>query len=102
MGYLNKEHRIKEWGVLGLGYRPGSSCVNSIFRLNKGIVKARNEKFLERLKKCIHEIGHNLDLHHCTSKRQCLIKETSGLFSKVDMETLDFCKSCKKKLGMVE
>ena len=97
----NKERGVNEWGVFGLGYRPGTTCVISTFRLNKGKVKVSNEKFLERLKKvCIHEIGHNLGLDHCTSNRRCLMNDARGLISQVDMETLDFCISCKKKLGM--
>ncbi len=99
----NKERGVKEWGVFGLGYRPGETCVVSTNRLNKAKVKVSNEKFLERLKKvCIHEIGHNLGLDHCTSNKQCLMNDARGLISQVDMETLDFCQSCKKKIGMGE
>ena len=99
----NKQRGDDNWGVFGLGYRPGTTCVISTFRLNKGKVKVSNEKFLERLKKiCIHEIGHNLGLDHCTSNKQCLMNDARGLISQVDMETLDFCKVCKKKIGMGE
>ena len=99
----NKERGVKEWGVFGLGYRPGETCVVSTARLNKAKAKVSNEKFLERLKKvCIHEIGHNLGLDHCISNRQCLMNDARGLISQVDMETLDFCQSCKKKIGMGE
>jgi archaemetzincin len=87
----NKERGVYEWGVFGLGYRPGTTCVISTFRLNKGKVKVTNEKFLERLKKvCINEIGHNLGLDHCTSNKQCLMNEARGLISQADMETLYF------------
>ena len=97
----NEQRGIKEWGVFGLGYRPGTTCVVSTFRLNKGKVKVSNEKFLERLKKiCIHEIGHNLGLEHCTNNKVCLMNDARGLISQVDMETLDFCNVCKKKIGM--
>ena len=98
-----KERGVKEWGIFGLGYRPGTTCVISTFILNKPKVKVSNEKFFERLKKiCIHEIGHNLGLDHCSSNRQCLMNDARGRISQVDMETLDFCKSCKKKIGMGE
>jgi archaemetzincin len=97
----NEQRGIKEWGVFGLGYRPGKTCVVSTFRLNKGKVKVSNEKFLLRLKKiCIHEIGHNLGLEHCTNNKVCLMNDARGLISQVDMETLDFCNVCKKKIGM--
>ena len=97
----DKKRGVNEWGVLGLGYRPGTTCVISTFRLNRAKVKVSNEKFLERLKKvCIHEIGHNLGLDHCNMNRQCLMNDVRGVISQVDMETLDFCKSCKKQIGM--
>ena len=99
----NKQRGVKEWGIFGLGYRPGTTCVVSTFILNKPKVKVSDEKFFERLKKiCIHEIGHNLGLDHCTTNRQCLMNDARGLISQVDMETLDFCKICKKKIGMGE
>ena len=99
----NKERGVKEWGIFGMGYRPGTTCVVSTFILNKPKVKVSDEKFFERLKKiCIHEIGHNLGLVHCTTNRQCLMNDARGLISQVDMETLDFCKVCKKKIGMGE
>ena len=103
MVHHNKKRGVKEWGVFGLGNQPGTTCVVSTFRLNRAKVKVSNEKFLERLKKvCIHEIGHNLGLDHCTTNRQCLMNDARGLISQVDMETLDFCKSCKKIIGMGE
>jgi archaemetzincin len=99
----NKERGVKEWGVFGLGYRPGKTCVVSTYKLSRTKVKVSNEKFLERIKKiCIHEIGHNLGLDHCTSNRQCLMNDARCHISQVDMETLDFCQSCKKKIGMGE
>lgn len=56
------EYKYGDWGVMGLGYRPGPSCVISTFRIKI----ADNELFLERLKKIsVHEIGHNLGLKHC-------------------------------------
>jgi archaemetzincin len=99
----NEQRGVKEWGVFGLGYRPGTTCIISTFRLNRGKVKVSNEKFLERLKKvCIHEIGHNLGLEHCTNNKQCLMNDARGLISQVDKETLDFCKVCKNEIGMGE
>jgi archaemetzincin len=98
----NEQRGVAEWGVFGLGFRPGTACVISTFRLNRGKVKVSNEKFLERLAKvCIHEIGHNLGLEHCTRNRQCLMNDAGGLISQVDMETLDFCKECKKILFFI-
>ena len=35
----DKKRKVKEWGVLGLGYKPGSTCVVSTFRMNRAEVK---------------------------------------------------------------
>ena len=98
----NKETNIDEYGIFGLGYRPGNVCVISTFRL-KGLQKrgmrVGREKFEERLKKvCIHEIGHNLGLDHCTKDALCLMHAAEGTIAQVDREKMDFCASCKKIL----
>ena len=61
--------RYQDWGVFGLGYRPGPACVVSSFRL----MREPKEKFVTRLSKvCIHEFGHNLGLAHCKNP-QCVL-----------------------------
>ena len=73
-------------------YRPGSTCVISIFRLKKNVSKA---KLLDRLKKvALHEIGHNLGLEHCTNNKQCMMTSASGTVKQVDKEKIWFCKKC--------
>ncbi|MGB0430165.1 MAG: hypothetical protein ACPGLV_06795, partial [Bacteroidia bacterium] len=48
-----------DWGIFGLGYRPGPSCVVSTHRLKT----TNQELFLNRLEKvALHEVGHNLGL----------------------------------------
>lgn len=70
IAYNNVTREIKEWGIFGLGYRPGKTCVVSTFRLKRD---ATNAKFKERLLKvCLHEIGHNLGLPHCIFDSLCL------------------------------
>ena len=84
-----KSSKFPEWGIFGLGYRPGSTCVISTFRLKKNVSKA---KLLDRLKKvALHEIGHNLGLEHCTNNKECMMTSASGTVKQVDKEKIWFC-----------
>ena len=53
------ESKYRDWGVFGLGYRPGPTSVVSTFRIghkDQGV-------FMDRIKKItLHEIGHNIGL----------------------------------------
>ena len=94
IGLTNKDisatkGKIADFGIMGLGYRPGSACVASIFRLNS---KNRNEQFY---KIAIHELGHTQGLKHCPEKT-CFMRDAEGE-NHTDEET-DFCKNCKKVL----
>ncbi len=87
-----KSNDYPEWGVFGLGFRPGKTSVISTFRLKKNVSKA---KFLERLKKvALHEIGHNLGLDHCTNDEECMMTSASGTVKQVDREKVWFCTKC--------
>ncbi|WP_231433815.1 MULTISPECIES: matrixin family metalloprotease [unclassified Chryseobacterium] len=77
---------VKDFGVMGLGFRPGKSCVASSFRLNK---KNKNEQFF---KVAIHEIGHTQGLDHCPEKT-CFMRDAEG--KNPTDEEIDFCKKCK-------
>jgi archaemetzincin len=78
--------KIKDFGIMGLGYRPGKSCVASNFRLNK-------EQLDEQLFKiAIHELGHTQGLKHCPEKT-CFMRNAEGK-NPTDEET-DFCPKCK-------
>lgn len=78
--------KIKDYGVMGLGYRPGKACIASKFRLNK---KNADEQFF---KVAIHELGHTQGLKHCPEKT-CFMRDAEG-GNPTDEET-DFCASCK-------
>ncbi len=78
-----------DWGVIGLGFRPGKSSIVSSFRL-----KGANSK--EKLfRSAVHELGHNYGLPHCPVEA-CLMKDAKGkdIFNKVQ----NFCKNCKQTL----
>lgn len=81
---------IKDWGVMGLGYRPGRACVVSTFRLKKS---NKNEQLI---KVVLHELGHTLGLDHCADK-SCLMRDAEG-GNPLDQEK-DFCARCKKHLA---
>lgn len=80
---------ITDWGVMGLGYRPGNACVVSTFRLNK---KKRMEQLV---KVAFHEYGHTRGLPHCAIT-WCLMRDAEG-GNPLDDEK-DFCARCKKLL----
>ncbi len=83
------KNRIKDWGVMGLGYRPGKSCVISTFRLNK------NNRKSQLIKVVLHEIGHTLGLPHCIDK-ECLMRDAEGGNPLNDEK--GFCQNCRIKL----
>lgn len=80
---------IKDFGIMGLGYRPGKACVASSFRLNPS---KRKEQFYKII---IHEIGHTQGLKHCPEKT-CFMRDAEG-GNPTDEET-DFCDNCKEFL----
>ncbi|OXA77590.1 archaemetzincin [Flavobacterium aquidurense] len=77
---------IKDWGVMGLGYRPGKACVVSDFRLS---VKNNTEQFYKLV---LHELGHTAGLPHCKVK-SCLMRDAKG-GNHLDEEHA-FCLNCK-------
>jgi len=87
--------RYEDFGIFGLGYRPGVSCIVSSYRLGRG----RKKKIkIERLQKiCIHEIGHNLGLKHCPNK-ECVMTSAVEKLSTVDHAQMKLCAVCQKKV----
>lgn len=81
--------KIKDWGVMGLGYHPGKSCVVSDFRLSK------RTKEIQFYKVVLHELGHTEGLPHCATKT-CLMRDAEGK-NPIDEEK-DFCLKCKNYL----
>jgi archaemetzincin len=88
--------KYNDFGVLGLGYCPGNSCIISSFRL-----KNKNKKLeFNRLKKVvIHEFGHNLGLQHC-SNNQCVMTSAAEKISTIDKEKMELCEKCQKLLEL--
>lgn len=85
----------KDWGIFGLGYRPGVASVVSLFRLGN------NKKVLTRrvLKITKHELGHNFGLPHCKKSKTCVMSSAEGSIKTVDRVSNIFCKVCQSKLA---
>ena len=94
MGLTNKDisaekGKVFDYGIMGLAYQPGKSCVVSTYRLSK---KNINEQFF---KVAIHELGHTQGLPHCPDKT-CLMTDANGK-NNTDKEN-GFCIKCKTYL----
>lgn len=86
--------KYEDWGVMGLAYCPGKSCIISTYRL-----KNNNQKtFEDRLKKVIaHEFGHNLGLKHCPDK-SCLMTDAVETVNTIDNAKFELCDQCQKQV----
>lgn len=88
------EYKYGDFGIFGLGFKPGTSSVVSIFRLGKG------NTLRSRLKKiALHEIGHNMGLKHCPDK-SCLMTDAVESIRTVDAAKEALCDQCKAKIDL--
>jgi len=83
------KNNVEDWGIMGLAFCPGSSCVISSYRLNKQNI------LIQLFKTAIHELGHTRGLEHCPVKN-CFMRDAEGK-NRADEET-EFCTNCKKVL----
>jgi archaemetzincin len=87
-------YKYQDWGIMGLAYCPGKSCVVSTFRIqhqNKSV-------YFSRLKKvAVHEFGHNLGLPHCSDKK-CVMTDAVESVATIDNAQLALCKNCQHQL----
>lgn len=84
--------RYRDWGIFGLGFMPGKSCIVSTYRLKDKNFKSRFTKI------CCHELGHNFGLPHCPNKT-CIMQDAAETIKTIDGVDLNLCESCKKKIG---
>ena len=75
-----------DYGVMGLGRCPGSTCVASNFRL-------KQKKYFYKV--VIHELGHTTGLPHCSVKT-CFMTDADG--GDPTARETDFCVKCKRHL----
>lgn len=91
---LKPAYKYEDWGVFGLGYRPGPSCIVSSHRIS-GNAQTR----LQRLKKItVHELGHNLGLKHCSSSDSCVMRDAAETIKTIDRVSVNLCTSCQAKI----
>jgi archaemetzincin len=78
-----------DWGIMELGFCPGSACVASTFRLSA------QYRQVQLFKVAIHELGHTQGLQHCKVKT-CLMRDTEG--TNPINEEKEFCTRCRSVL----
>jgi archaemetzincin len=82
--------KYSDFGVFGLGYIGGPSCVVSTFRLGDG----HSPAFYDRLMKItVHEVGHNRRLPHCPDPR-CVMRDAVERMSSIDAAGRTLCARC--------
>ena len=89
------KYDYRDWRIFGLAFVSGKSCVVSTFSPKKSDMKNNTNKLVERIKKiCIHEIGHNLGLKHCTADNKCVMRDAVELINTIDKVDLALCGTC--------
>nr|WP_321244625.1 matrixin family metalloprotease [uncultured Psychroserpens sp.] len=88
------ESKYSDWGIFGLGYKPGKSCIVSTFRLKN----VETSLFKSRLQKVsVHEIGHNMGLDHCKTDK-CVMQDAVESINTVDLANFELCQNCISKI----
>ncbi len=83
-----------DWGIFGLGYKPGSSCIISTYRLQS----VTTNIYLSRIQKiAIHELGHNMGLNHCETEG-CVMQDAVESVKTIDLEGYELCKKCRQRI----
>ena len=82
-------HGQKDFGIMGLSYRPGRAAVVSTFRL---------KRHSDLWKVTLHEFLHSMGCHHCPNDdSHCIMQDAHGrnTFSQKN----GLCKDCKERIG---
>ena len=79
----------KDWGVMGLAFRPGKAAIASSYRVGKYQIDE------QLFKVAIHELGHTTGLPHCPVKT-CYMRDAEG--GNPLREETGFCNKCSAHL----
>jgi len=86
--------KYTDFGVYGLGYCPGKSCIISSYRLQTNDKRQTQE----RIKKVVlHELGHTFGLPHCANTH-CFMQDAKESIKTIDNEKSELCINCQLKL----
>jgi archaemetzincin len=88
------ENTYAVWGIFGLGFKPGRSCIVSDHRLHT----SNTQQFKHRFRTVvIHELGHNQGLPHCPTPN-CIMSDANESIKTVDNSSDHYCKKCNDRL----
>lgn len=95
-GVRDSSHKYFDWGIFGLGNRPGPASIISSYRLGKDWDQS-NQRMATI---AAHELGHNLGLKHCVSGQPCLMVDAAEKIATVDRAPYRLCAWCKEEIGI--
>jgi len=87
--------KYNDFGIMGLAYCPGRSCIASGFRLKH---KDREVHFGLFKKVVIHELGHNFGLPHCPDKK-CVMTDAVESIKTIDNARPELCNKCRNRIS---
>lgn len=96
VGIKEPAWKYRDYGIFGLGQRPGRVCVVSVYRLRKGVNRNGFNRRLGRI--AIHEIGHTLGLKHCPDTT-CIMTDAMESIRFIDSGKGELCANCTRKLN---
>src|SRR5690606_37557080 len=85
--------KYADFGVFGLGYRPGRASVVSGFRLGGAGGAVRVDRLV---KVAVHEVGHNLGLGHCPEPF-CVMRDATERVRTMDQVGRVPCVRCRAR-----
>jgi archaemetzincin len=89
-----KKESHANWGIMGLGYCPGKSCVISSYWVKR--TSKNKQHYINRMViLAMHELGHTYSLPHC-SNDPCIMRDADGKMNLDNGES--YCNDCYSHL----